>query len=323
MADVAFPSAEAPKLAELALTARVRLSRRLTRFLIRHSFKGAARLRRYLARMLIPTPSGPVVVPTTMGLRLCVDPSHDRAIERAIYYEGVYEAGTLHVVRGILRPGDAFVDVGANIGLISLVGAVAVGAAGHVHAFEPLPSTFAILQRNIALNAARNVHAYPLALGSSDERRPMYQSEPWNRGAASLVVPNSATPAAMVRVATLDGFLAEKGIRNVRALKVDVEGWEAEVLIGAKRLLGSREPPILVVEYIASVEPSGGSARRVYEMLSSLSEYRVYKLRRGKDSVSKLRPIRDAGDLPAHDNLFCFPLREVSGMASELFEGED
>src|SRR5690349_24569684 len=117
MADVVAPSTHVPNLAELALTARVRLSRRPTRLLIHHSFKGAARLRRYLAMLMMPPGRGPVVVPTTMGLRLRVDPSHDRAIERAIYYEGVYEAGTLHVLRGILRPGDGFVDVGANIGL--------------------------------------------------------------------------------------------------------------------------------------------------------------------------------------------------------------
>jgi FkbM family methyltransferase len=308
-------SPDMPSIPQLAITSRVRLTRALAHFLIHHSFKGTGRLRRYLGALLVPPAHGPVVVPTTLGFSICVNPYQDRGVERAIYCEGIYEAGTVHVLGKILRPGDCFVDVGANIGLISLAGALAVGSAGHVYAFEPVPSTYEMLERNIAFNAARNVHAYPIALGSRRERRVIYRKLEGNSGEASLIESHDASPAALVPVLTLDGFLKETGIPSVRAIKLDVEGWEAEVLMGARELIGSAEAPILIVEYIAA----GHSSDKLYDFLSSVNQYKLFKLSKGKDSVSKLKPVHTQRNLPAHDNLFCFRPNHLSEVPTDLF----
>lgn len=308
-------SPEMPKISQLALTSRVRLTRAIAHFLIHHSFKGAGRLRRYLGALLVPPARGPVVVPTTLGFSICVDPYRDQGVERMIYYEGIYEAGTLHVLSKVLRPGDCFVDVGANIGLISLAGGLAVGSAGHVYAFEPVPSTYEMLERNIAFNGARNIHAYPIALGSKRERRVIYRGAEGNSGEASLIESQDASPEALVHVSALDGFLKEAGIPSVRAIKLDVEGWEVEVLRGAKELLRSAEAPILIVEYIASGPPSD----ELYDCLSSVNEYKLFKLTKGKDAVSKLKPVLTQRDLPTHDNLFCFRPNHLWEVPIDLF----
>ena len=76
---------------------RIRVCRSISAWLIRHPFRGANRLRRWLAYLLMPRPGGPVVVGTTMGCSLRVDPVLNRGLERELYYQGTYEAGTLYV----------------------------------------------------------------------------------------------------------------------------------------------------------------------------------------------------------------------------------
>src|SRR5947208_17148786 len=123
-----------PPTPELSAGRRVALARAISSFLIRHSFWGAHRLRRIIARVLIPRPRGPLTVRTVFGCSLVVDASLDRGVEREVYYHGTYEAGTLNVLEKVLRPGDIFLDVGANIGLMSLVASRLVGLHGRVYA---------------------------------------------------------------------------------------------------------------------------------------------------------------------------------------------
>ena len=99
-----------------------------------------------------------------MALTLWVNPS---VIDRA--EEFVY---------GFLKPGDTFIDVGANIGCVTAAGSLAVGENGAVFSVEPHPQTFKYLQKTVELNNCRNVKIFNTALGAeagvvnfSDERR--------------------------------------------------------------------------------------------------------------------------------------------------------
>jgi len=303
-------------------TARVRLARAICAFLTRRSFKGAGRLRTWVSRILVPPPVGPVVVPTVLGFSVYAEPRVGKGVEQALYYEGIYEAGTLHVLQHLLRPGNTFVDVGANIGLMSLASARAVGPTGHVYAFEPVPSTFELLQRNIALNRSTNIHAYEVALGAAPEERPMYERPAVNRGAATLVPCETPSVAAVVTVESLDRFLKRARVQHVHVIKIDVEGWELPVLVGSQELLRSEAAPALVVEYSTAVRVPSGSRRDLYELLASVNDYRLFKLSRGKDSISKLQPIRGQRDLPSEDNLFCFRPAHLEGPVGALVARE-
>lgn len=290
----------------LPVRRRITVARAISAFLIRHSFWGAHRMRSAIARVLMPRPRGPLIVRTTFGCSVVVDASLGRGVEHEVYYHGTYEAGTLRVLETVLRPGDIFLDIGANIGLMTLAAARVVGPQGRVYAFEPVSSTLALLKRNLELNDFQNVHPQPTALGSARETRPIYEHLEVNRGAASLV-PSGASPTGVfVPVTTLDSFVRAARLEGrIRAVKIDVEGWEAEVLAGGRDTFAAPAGPAVIVEYSTNVQLAKGVHTDVYDFLASVSDYRVFCLKRGKESVSRIREIRGRGDLPAEDNLIC------------------
>lgn len=134
----------------------------------------------------------------------------------------------LSLFRDYCRPGETVVDVGANIGEVSIVLSQGVGDSGRVIAFEPHPRIFTFLTGNLALNKCTNVTPKNLALGSepgivrmSDDKR-----DDMNRVTAS--------GAIEVACSTLDVELPDGPIAF---LKVDVEGFELSVLKGARDVL--------------------------------------------------------------------------------------
>ncbi len=195
-------------------------------------------MRRLVTTLLVPDAKGPTIVPTNYGIRLIVDPTVDKGIERAIYLYGTYESGTLDVIRRCLSSGDTFVDVGSNIGLMSLFASRIVGESGVVYAFEPEQDTFAILQQNVSLNTVSNILSYSVALGSVGGEALIYSNLEINRGSASLIKPYEREAAGRkVAVDTLDHFVANHNITQIKMMKIDVEGMELEVLKGATQVL--------------------------------------------------------------------------------------
>ena len=290
----------------LRIEGSVRLARAVSGLLIDHPFPGSNRLRRMVATRLMPQPTGPVIVPTEEGCSLLVDPSVDRGLDRELFYQGVYEAGTLHVMRHLLRPGDVFLDVGANVGLMTVVAARFVGPKGRVYAFEPVQGTARLLERNVALNNASNVEVVPMALGARRERRVITEHLETHRGAASFATGGVGTGSEEVQVDTLDAFVRERRLEGrVRLVKIDVEGWEEQVLVGGEQTLRASTAPALIVEYSMPVQRAAGRERGLYETIRSLNDYRVFGLQRGKEVRSRVREIRSARDLPVEDNLIC------------------
>jgi FkbM family methyltransferase len=131
------------------------------------------------------------------------------------------------VLREHLRPGDIFVDVGANIGVHSLIASGVVGSAGHVYTFEPHPRTFRFLRGNLRLNGAANVNVTNCAVGCErgTVRFTDVRSDDQNR---------VTTDGMAVDVHTLDALLPPA---RIRLLKIDTEGFELFVLRGATEVL--------------------------------------------------------------------------------------
>ena len=133
-------------------------------------------------------------------------------------------------VYSFLKPGDTFIDVGANIGCVTAAGSLAVGDAGAVFSVEPHPQTFQYLRRTVALNDCRNVKVFNTALGAetgvvnfSDERR---------KDDSNCVATNSES-GIRVPCTTLSSLVEEQAISRISLLKIDVEGFELHVLKGA------------------------------------------------------------------------------------------
>jgi len=307
-----------------ALDSRLRLLRWMEEgawpVLARSGVRGIKILRR-LSRLIAPAPSGETTVTTLLGFKMALAPHVDSGVERAIYYHGIYEAGTLHVIRSALKAGDTLIDVGANVGLMSLAASSVVGDRGRVYAFEPVSACHDALVHNLELNDIRNVSVLRKALGSRPESRPIYEQLRANRGSSSLLKPSTFSGEATVEVTTLDDFAAEAAVGPVAMLKVDVEGWEMEVLRGARRLLAGQEPPMLIVECSTFHKMHESNTKELFRFLTEEFGYAVFKLKLGKEVPSRLVRVTSTRALPCHDNLFCFQAAHLERLPRELFAG--
>jgi FkbM family methyltransferase len=156
-------------------------------------------------------------------------------ISRTILYFGFWEPNNSALIGSILKPGDVFVDVGANIGYYTLLGSSLVGAKGRVISIEASPAIFAQLQENSAMNGASNVRLVNHAVSDSVGELPLYGGTRWNRGASSTTVHEfDQEPEASVAAAPLDALLSKHEMEHIALIKIDIEGGELPVL---RRLL--------------------------------------------------------------------------------------
>ena len=174
------------------------------------------------------------------GARIFCDMSHP--YERMIWLRKE-ESADLAALRRLLRPGETFVDCGANIGLWTLTAATAVGTTGRVFAFEPNPSTYEKLLRNVRANRFETiVRPFCSACGETSGHLPFRCESDHN---VSRVAEEGADGTESVPVVTLQEAV---GNRPVHGIKVDVEGFELKVLRGAEEIL-RRSKPWLCVEF--------------------------------------------------------------------------
>jgi FkbM family methyltransferase len=161
-----------------------------------------------------------------------------------VWASGRVEGHVQSALRDIVRPGDTFFDVGANVGFFTILGARLVGPTGSVVAFEPQPETREALLGNVALNGFSNVVVDPRAISNSSGTAVL----DWrNLPTARLVRDSQHGTGRSVSVSTtsIDDFLAEYPSLAPRVVKIDVEGHEIAVLQGMKRTLADHAPVLL------------------------------------------------------------------------------
>ena len=172
--------------------------------------------------------SSDYIATTYFGAKLHCDPRD--LIQRTILHFGVWEPDVSHTVENNLAKGQVFVDIGANIGYDTLLASRIVGDAGKVVAIEASPRTFALLQRNLALNNASNVRAVNAAASNRRGKLELYETSIYNIGAATTLPTRGGTPIGTVDALPLDELLTEQERARVRLVKMDVEGAEPTVL---------------------------------------------------------------------------------------------
>lgn len=149
------------------------------------------------------------------------------------------------------KSGDTVVDVGAHIGLYSLIAAKRVGPSGKVIAIEPDPENCTLLQRNIELNGLTNITILQRAAFSSNSKLKLYLPGK-ERGFTKLstIMATRAVTEDFIEVDadTLDHLMLLQGITEVNWIKIDVEGAELEVLKGATSTLSGSKNIALLIE---------------------------------------------------------------------------
>jgi FkbM family methyltransferase len=179
-------------------------------------------------------------------------------------YCGLHEFEDMALALHALRPGDLFVDVGANIGSYTILAAGVVGAT--CLSLEPVPATFSRLLDNISLNrVASLVTARNVGAGSTNGLMRMTTG----LDSVNHVVPAGANAGSSteVAVATLDALL---GGRHPTFIKIDVEGFETEVVNGADRALRDRALLAVLMELNGSGLRYGFDEERLHERMLSL-----------------------------------------------------
>jgi FkbM family methyltransferase len=222
----------------------IRILRLITRHPLTRS-KKAKTITGYVAwllgRRMLP---GPLLVPFVGPTRLLVSYGMTEAVYNM--YFGMAEFEEMGLVLHALRPDDVFVDVGANIGSYTVIAAGAAGA--HSVSFEPAPSTFAKLLDNIHLNdIGLRVSARNMAVGSKSGSINFTTT----LDCMNHVSPDSEEmdKSTMVPLVTLDDALAGS---PVTVLKIDVEGFETEVIKGAAAAIRCDSLLVVIMEFNGS-----------------------------------------------------------------------
>ncbi len=193
-----------------------------------------------------------------------------------LIFDGFEESEQLFITR-FLKPGDIFLDIGANIGLHSVFAAKILQDNGHVYAFEPSKKTFERLQKSIAINNfADSISAFNAGISDKKEKLMLNESadghDAWNSFAALNHV--NLSNKYEVQTYRIDEFITENNIfsNKISLIKIDVEGWELMVLKGfGNMLIDANFNACFLVEFTEQNTFSAGySSRELYGYLTAL-----------------------------------------------------
>jgi FkbM family methyltransferase len=235
----------------------------------------------------VGAPDGRRQVVEIDGVRLYLDPlTH---LGSCLLSDG-YEPGLVEIIRRELRRGSTFLDIGANEGFYSALAASVVGPTGRVIAIEPQSRLQDLIEINILLNGRCECAVLPCAIGSTDnERRAMSLTPILQTGSTSLVQRYRWSKKTQeVRMRTLDSLLDELQVRQIDCMKVDVEGFEIEVIKSARKALKAGLIKFITLDYHSSLlrqmnaDPSEADlilrdAGYVHEGDGKLSELVLYR----------------------------------------------
>jgi FkbM family methyltransferase len=263
----------------------------------------------------------PVTLTWSDGLSLQILPRDQ--LSRAVYVSGTYEPNTLCLLRSFLRPGDVFMDVGANAGVVALAASRWVGPRGHVYAFEPSEREFGRLVDAIRRNDAACVRPIRAAVAARSGRAALRVADAAFCGLNTLgsVFAYGGVDLARVEkvdVVTLDDFVAQHAVPPVKVIKFDVEGAEGSALSGARRLL-SRDRPILIVEVFSrSLESSGWTVAALEQSLVEM-DYGLFAI---DDADGTLRRLGSLGEVD-EQNIVALPLERSADLLAQAAAAND
>ena len=215
-----------------------------------------------------------------------------------------------------LPPNPTVLDIGANIGIMSLAFATHFGPGCKVHAFEPHRVTFETLRRNVGLEANLASRVEVFDFGFSDRRETCYLSMPTpaqhrrydpkesqpNIGLYS--VKGDGAERFECHLITVDEFVEARSVRTIDLMKIDVEGVEYEVLSGGEKSIGKCRPCMLL-EYNELTRALSDHGCEEYWEFFERHGYNLFGLSRNWNT--KMANVRSVNDLLAFHDLICIP----------------
>jgi len=174
-----------------------------------------------------------------------------------IFHFHIWEPNNSSVIAHLLKEGDVFIDVGANIGYYSIFASKLVGPSGRVVAIEASPEISKKLKGNVILNETKNIRMINEAASDHTGFLDLFVGNKRNTGSTTTVQELGTAPLGRVAARPLPDMLTEDEIERATLVKIDVEGAEAGVVRG---ILGARwrNDLKLIVEINPEVESKGG-----------------------------------------------------------------
>jgi len=235
------------------------------------------------------------------GEDIAIYTSADSYIEWSILTTGTYENEINKLIRISLKAGETALDIGGNIGLQSLRMSQCVGNEGKVIAVEPLGYLQEKFRRNMALNKAENITLLPYALSDEEgEVEFTIDSSSWNQGTFSL---NKNAPGAEKQVVLIkipDSVPEVSSLEAVHLIKIDVEGFEFQVLRGLKQTIEKHKPRI-IFEYDKGYWDNTGQAIAGCFLFLQQMNYTLYQITPVGCTLLADSTMVESG------NLFCMP----------------
>lgn len=211
---------------------------------------------------------------------------NDNAVTSTLYSNQLYEPYLYQFIseNQLNIEGKNVIDIGANNGQITIEFAHLVGDTGKVYSFEPQRIIYQQLCGNVFVNGLDNVYTFNIAIGDEDgltqiEKPDYFQKGPVNFGNVHV---GATENYETVKLHKLDTF----GIENVAIIKIDVQGFEKKVLLGAKETIQKNRPIIYIEIEESQLNLFGDTTESVLEVLQSL-EYSWTRFNEGMPYISE------------------------------------
>ncbi|MGQ0646093.1 MAG: FkbM family methyltransferase [Gemmatimonadaceae bacterium] len=209
----------------------------------------------------------------------------------------LYEAETSNFIGSLLQPGDTFIDIGAHVGYFSMLASALVGPSGAVFSFEPDTTNYAHLVEHIDANGATNIRPMHMAVGAKPAVAEFFVNTDNDGGHALWEVgrhpfnerTRQAPTTRKVFVTSLDHMFSDRDMSRLRAIKIDAEGAEFAILVGARGLLTRHHVPFVIAEVNRfGLESMGASEQHLRGFMSDLG-YETYLFQPGQTFVQRLQ----------------------------------
>lgn len=201
-----------------------------------------------------------------------------------------FEIDEITFMAKYLQKRDVFIDIGSNFGYYSLIASSCVGPLGKVYAIEPTHKTFMRLLRNIELNRFENIIPIKKAISSQNGKLPMNISQDGYDAWNSLTKPDKTGlfVTEEVEAITLDDLTKDLDLsKKISMIKIDVEGWEIELLKGGQKFLSLPNAPVFQVEFNdRALSTAGYSSKILFEEINKLG-FELFHYDRKKNQLTK------------------------------------
>lgn len=213
-------------------------------------------------------------------------------IERTVWMLGEYETEVNKVFQAYVNKNSTVLDIGANIGINTIRLSKLVGEKGLVYSFEPIPFNQNRFEKNILLNKIQNVQLQKFALGARNEKLFIdFNDKEENMGAVNLR--NEKTGGLPIEVKIGDDWIQEMNIPKVDFMKIDVEGFESNVINGLAKTI-TRDHPTILLEWDRNYLKESGNSVSLWQRFMEVNAYKIFQINRySLTPVSKVELAND------------------------------